>query len=207
MSIETWIAFVLASAMVVVIPGPNVVLTVTHALRDGRRSGWATVPGVALGALVGMSVSLAGAGAVLAASATAFTVMKLLGGCYLIWMAIQLWRAPATDITAGEAPELPFGRLFVRSFLISVLNPKGPIFYIAFVPQFVDTSAPVALQFGVLVLSFVGVALINSLCWLYGASALRALFAAPRRMRIVQRVSASVLGLAGAATLRVSRPV
>lgn len=206
MSIETWLAFVFASTMVVVIPGPNIVLTVNYALLNGRRSGLATVPGVALGALVGMCVSLAGAGAILTASATMFIVLKVAGALYLMWMAYQLWTAPVQPLTLeGERADAPLGRLFLRSFLISVLNPKGPVFYIAFVPQFIDPTAPAFGQFGVLIVTWIGVAMLNSVVWLYGASSLRSVFNSGMRMRLVNRLGASCLFVAGMATLRVSR--
>lgn len=82
MSFEMWLAFALASSIVVLIPGPNIVLTINYAIRDGKRSGLATVPGVSLGALIAMTLSLAGAGAVLAASATLFSLLKLAGAAY-----------------------------------------------------------------------------------------------------------------------------
>ena len=94
MSFELWMTFALASAALLTIPGPTVLLVVSYALGGGRRTGWATVPGVTLGDFTAMTVSLLGAGAILAASATLFTVMKLAGAAYLVWLGIQLWRQP-----------------------------------------------------------------------------------------------------------------
>ena len=93
MSIELWIAFTLASVVLLAIPGPTVMLVISYALGRGKTSGWATVPGVTLGDFTAMTASLLGAGAVLAASATLFTVLKLLGAAYLIWLGVNLWRA------------------------------------------------------------------------------------------------------------------
>ena len=94
MTYETWVAFVIASVIVVIIPGPNIVLTINYAIRDGRRTGLATIPGVVLGAFIAMSLSLLGAGAILATSAFLFTLLKLVGALYLIWLAYSLWKAP-----------------------------------------------------------------------------------------------------------------
>lgn len=207
MSIETWLAFVLTSAAVVLIPGPNIVLTVNYAIRGGRRTGWATIPGVVLGAFVAMSLSLAGAGALMATSALLFSLLKFAGALYLLWLAVSLWRAPVEQ--AEQAPKgrssLRFGVLFRQSFLISVLNPKGPVFYMAFVPQFVSAGAPLAPQFAILIASFLAVAALNSLFWLSGASLLRVQLQQPRVMRLVNRIGASCLALAGLATARLSR--
>ncbi|MEM9247143.1 MAG: LysE family translocator [Pseudomonadota bacterium] len=198
MSFEIWLSFVLASALVVLIPGPNIVLTVDYALRYGLRSGLATVPGVALGAFVAMSVSLAGAGAVLAASVVWFSVLKLLGALYLLWLAYALWTAPAPRIEGEAAPvAAPMGRVFGQSFLVSALNPKGPAFYIAFVPQFVAADGPVLAQFALLVGTFLGVATLNSLLWLLCASRLRRRLQGPTIRRVLTRIGAGCLGAAG----------
>ncbi|MGB0499472.1 MAG: LysE family translocator, partial [Rubricella sp.] len=92
MTLEIWIAFTLASGVLLAIPGPTVMLVLATGIGRGRRAALGTVPGIALGDLTAMSVSLAGAGALLAASATAFTVLKLAGAAYLMWMGLKLWR-------------------------------------------------------------------------------------------------------------------
>lgn len=206
MTFEIWMSFVLASCAVVLIPGPNVVITATAALKDGKRSGLATIPGVVAGAFFAMSLSLAGAGAILAASASLFTVLKLCGAAYLFWMAYQLWTAPVENMPLEKSanPETLWP-LFKQSFLISALNPKGPIFYIAFVPQFVTTTAPMFEQFAILILTFLCVAAINSLMWLYGANGLRQILKSASALRILNRVGASCLGLAGLFTLKAAR--
>ncbi len=205
MSLETWIAFVLASALVVLIPGPNIVLTINHAVRSGKRSGLATIPGISAGAFVAMSISLMGAGAVLSASTTLFTLLKLIGAAYLFWLGLSLWRAPADGIRADAVTQKPLKPLFWQSFLISALNPKGPAFYIAFVPQFVTLSQPVLPQFAILIATFVGVATVNTLFWLLCADGLRGLFQRPSAMRGLNRVGGGCLMAAGVLTTRVTR--
>ena len=93
MSWELWIAFVVASSALLAIPGPTVLIVVSYALGKGRRTAWATVPGLTLGDFTAMTISLMGAGAILAASAELFTVLKLAGAAYLIWLGVRLWRA------------------------------------------------------------------------------------------------------------------
>ncbi|MEM9590006.1 MAG: LysE family translocator [Pseudomonadota bacterium] len=206
MTFETWLAFVLASALVVLIPGPNIVLTVSYAVRHGLRSGVATVPGVVLGAFVAMSLSLAGAGAVLAASVVWFSVLKLLGALYLVWLAYALWTAPVEQIEVDETQgAASLSALFWQSFLVSVLNPKGPAFYIAFVPQFVTADGAVFGQFTLLVATFLGVATLNSLLWLIFASGLRRRLQRPSIRRMLNRIGAGCLGVAGLFAIGASR--
>lgn len=206
MTYETWIAFVVASFVVVLIPGPNIILTVNYAITDGKRSGLATVPGVILGAFVAMSVSLLGAGALLATSAYLFTLLKLAGAVYLIWLAYGLWVAPANEISkAGVSEQKSLLKLFWQSFLISVLNPKGPAFYVAFVPQFVNASGAAFEQFAILVSTFLLVAALNSLGWLFFADGLRSWFQRPLARKLLNRTGASCLFLAGVLTLRLGR--
>ena len=208
MSFETWLAFTLASAAVVLIPGPNIILTINFAIRDGKISGLATVPGVVIGAFVAMSLSLAGAGAVLATSAFLFSILKVAGVLYLVWMAYKLWNAPFEQAKAdlgGGANSLR--TVFYQSFLISVLNPKGPVFYVAFVPQFVSTTDPVLPQFMILILTFLVVAALNGLLWLFFASRMRRHLQSPFAMKAVNRTGASFLLLAGLFTAKLSRAV
>ncbi len=206
MTLETWIAFVLASAAVVLIPGPNVVITVTAALRHGKRSGLATIPGVVGGAFVAMSVSLAGAGAILAASVTLFSILKVVGALYLFWIAYQLWTAPAEcQRENDDVVQDTLSQLFRQSFLISALNPKGPVFYIAFVPQFVAGGASEFQQFAILMVTFLCVAALNSLMWLFGADNLRVVLSGATAQHIFNRCGASCLFVAGIYTLKVSR--
>jgi len=208
MSYETWIAFALASTIVVLIPGPNIVLTVNYAIKDGKRSGLATVPGVVLGAFAAMSLSLLGAGALLATSAFLFTLLKLAGAIYLIWLAYSLWTAPVEDIAdRGSSDARPLKSLFWQSFLISVLNPKGPAFYVAFVPQFVSPTGPIFQQFAILIATFLAVAALNSVFWLFFANGMRTQFQKPSAMRILNRIGASCLFVAGAFAARASRSV
>jgi len=206
MTYETWLAFAIASAIVVLIPGPAVVLTVNYAIREGKRSGLATVPGVVAGAFIAMSLSLAGAGALLATSAYLFSLLKLAGAAYLIWLAYSLWTAPVEAISTELNSEVkPLKSLFWKSFLISVLNPKGPAFYVAFVPQFVSSSGPILQQFAILIATFLVVATFNSLFWLFVASSMRVQFQKPKAMMILNRVGASCLFVAGLFAARATR--
>ena len=197
-SFDLWAAFFLASTIMLAIPGPTVMLVVSYALARGRKTGFFTVPGVVLGDFFAMSVSLAGAGALLAASATAFTALKLAGAAYLIWLGIKLWRARAE--LAPVETNLPKGsgwRMFFNSFVVTALNPKGIVFFVAFVPQFIDVSQPVLPQFIVLEATFLALAALNVVIWALLAGALRSRFQRPQTMRAINRVGAGCMIGAG----------
>jgi len=207
MSLEIWFAFAVASAVLLAIPGPTVMLVVSYALARGRESAWATVPGVSLGDLTAMTVSLAGAGAVLAASATLFTVLKLCGAAYLVWLGIGLWRAAPERLMpsrAGGAGRELRG-MFWKSYVVTALNPKSIVFFIAFVPQFVATEAPLMPQFTVLVATFVGLAMVNTALWALLAGEMRRRFERPGTVRVVSRVGGCFLIGAGMLTALVRR--
>ncbi|QPH53298.1 LysE family translocator [Pontivivens ytuae] len=197
MSFEIWLAFAIASAVLVAIPGPTVVMVVSYAMGQGRKAALSVVPGVALGDLVAMVVSLAGAGAVLAASATAFTVLKLCGAAYLVWLGISMWRTAPQRL---EAAPVRGGRVFRDTFIVTVLNPKGIVFFIAFVPQFIDPALPLLPQTTILVTTFVVLGALNAFLWAVAAGTMRDRLAGPRAQQIIARVGGSFLILAGAVT-------
>lgn len=201
MPIELWFAFVVASTILVTIPGPTVMLVVSHAMGGGKGTGWATVPGVALGDVTAMTVSLAGAGAVLAASATLFTVLKLVGAAYLVWLGIKLWRAdPSPEALAAHAKPKGFLGMFTSAYIVTALNPKGIVFFVAFVPQFVLTDRPLVPQFAILIATFVIIAAVNVALWAVLAGEMRARFRRPGMLRLINRVGGSILIGAGALT-------
>ena len=206
MSLELWLAFALASAVLLAIPGPTVMLVVSYAIGGGRRSGWATVPGVALGDLTAMTVSLLGAGAVLAASAALFTALKLAGAAYLVWLGIGLWRsAPApAALERGTRPRRA-GAMFWHAYAVTALNPKSIVFFIAFVPQFVTAGAAALPQFALLEATFVSLAAVNAALWALLAGGLGARLQSPRLLRLVNRAGGSLLIAAGALTAAARR--
>jgi threonine/homoserine/homoserine lactone efflux protein len=201
MSLELWLAFAIASSALLAVPGPTVMIVVSYALGKGRSSAWATVPGVALGDLTAMTISLLGAGAILAASATLFTAVKIAGAIYLVWLGIQLWRSPpslsaltANRVNAGT------GRMFWNCYVVTTLNPKGLVFFIAFVPQFIEQDAPLIPQFIILIATFVILGAANVVIWALLASEMRARFQRQSTLRLANRIGASFLIGAGVLT-------
>ena len=201
MTFEMWIAFAVTSCVLLAIPGPTVLLVVSYAFGGGRRTGLATVPGVTLGDLTAMTVSLMGAGAVLAASATLFTILKLCGAAYLVWMGIQLWRTNDGLGKINKSVATPkMGKLFINSYVVTALNPKSIIFFVAFVPQFVDPAAPALQQFVILEATFVFLAMANTALWVFLAGKMKTLFSSRVATVRANRVGGSFLIGAGVLT-------
>lgn len=204
MNYHLWLAFVAASAALLALPGPTITVVVGHAIAGGKRSALATVPGVVLGDFVAMTASLLGAGALLAASATLFMTLKLAGAAYLIWLGLSLWRRKiAVQETETALPvRHTRGAMFWNCFLVTALNPKDIMFFVAFVPQFLDSSLPLLLQMAVLEATFLTMVGLNITLWSLAAGHLRAAFARPSRTRLMNRISGSILMGAGILTAR-----
>ena len=207
MSIEMWLAFVVASLALLSIPGPTVLLVVSYVLGRGRATGWATVPGVVLGDFAAMTASLLGAGALLAASANLFAAVKLAGAFYLVWLGIKLWRSGGTDNRlTRSAPAAPSGRsMFWNSFAVTALNPKSIMFFVAFLPQFVDPGGPVVMQFLILEATFLVLAGASIAVWALAAGQLQRRLRNPRIQLAVNRIGAGFLISAGLLTATLQR--
>ncbi|MEC9345875.1 MAG: LysE family translocator [Pseudomonadota bacterium] len=204
MPLDVYLAYLLACTVLVVIPGPTVMLVVANALSLGKGLAMRSVIGVGLGDLTAMIVSFVGLGAVLAASADLFTVLKLVGAAYLVWLGIGLWRA-RPDPEALKAVGAGKGRRLIgQAWLVTALNPKGIVFFVAFVPQFMDASAPALPQFVILGATFFVVAVINAAAWAWLAGSARARISRVSTLRWINRAGGSVMIGAGllTATLR-----
>lgn len=206
MSLDLYLAFVLASAVVLAIPGPTILYVTGCALSHGRRSIWATAPGVALGDLLAMSCALLGMGALLTASAEFFTLLKWGGAVYLIWLGLKSWRAAPASLDASTCAPRHTRTLFAHSFVITALNPKSIAFFVAFLPQFVRHGEPLGPQFALLVPTFVVLAVVNATLYGLLAGAVRERARDPRTMRILNRVGGGALIGAGLMTALMRRP-
>ncbi|GAB5463782.1 LysE family translocator [Hoeflea alexandrii] len=200
---EHFAAFVLASIILLVIPGPTIVMVITQALAHGRKTALASVMGVGLGDLLATSLSIAGAGALLAASASLFQALKFIGAVYLIWIGYKMWRTPVTlpEMAAAEVADHS-GKpttIFRDSFLITALNPKGILFFVAFVPQFIDPALPYAPQAATYVLTFTFLGVINAATFAYAAAGARQTIRRPKVMKLAMRTGGSLLIMAGVA--------
>jgi len=209
MPIELWLAFVAASAVLLIIPGPTVLTVISYSMTHGRRANVPLVAAVALGDSTALLVSLLGLGALLATSAFWFTAVKWVGGLYLLYLGIKLLR---TGISSAElaAPAAPGSRwrLFANTYLVTALNPKGIVFFVAFLPQFVSPGAgvPVARQLWVLAVTFVALAILNSTLYALFAVSARRLLASSVAQRRFNLAGGSLLSVAGVWALLAKRP-
>jgi homoserine/homoserine lactone efflux protein len=204
-SVQLWLAFAAAATVLILIPGPTTLMVTGHAMSSGPRVALASLIGVACGDIVAMAGSMLGFGAVLAASAEAFMVLKWLGAAYLVWLGIKLWRAPAISFdiaVAGRARGM--GRAIAESFWVTALNPKGLLFFAAFMPQFIDPHRAALPQILLLGATFVAIALAVQTGYILLMARARRVVASARAVRVMNRVGGSMLLGAGllTATLR-----
>ena len=162
---QTWLIYLVAALGLSLSPGPNGLLALTHGALYGWRRTLSTIAGGAVGFTILIALSLFGISALLQSTLIGLTILKLVGGAYLIWLGIQVWRAPPVGETL--APVLRNSRkrtLFRQGALSAVTNPKGILFFAAFLPQFVDTQRELVLQFVLMAATFVLVEIVTELC-------------------------------------------
>jgi threonine/homoserine/homoserine lactone efflux protein len=161
MDLDTWLVYLLAATGLSLSPGPNGLLALTHGALHGRRKALFTIAGGALGFIVLIALSMFGIGALLQSSLLWLTALKWIGGAYLIWLGVQVWRAPplAVDLSAAQAPAAGVGgfSLFRQGALSALSNPKGILFFAAFLPQFIDPARSLLVQFLVMAGTFAAV--------------------------------------------------
>jgi threonine/homoserine/homoserine lactone efflux protein len=207
MSTELWFAFVAASAVLLVIPGPTVLTVISYSMAHGRRARFPVVAGVALGDSTALAVSLLGLGSLLAASVFWFTIVKWVGGLYLLYLGVRLLRAGVSS-KAATAPAAPDSRrkLFANAYLVTALNPKGIVFFVAFLPQFTNPGADVTKQLWLLAATFVLMATLNATLYAVFAGSARRVLSSSRAQRHLNLAGGSLLSAAGVWALLANRP-
>jgi threonine/homoserine/homoserine lactone efflux protein len=202
-ALTTLLLFAATAVALVAIPGPNALYIAARSATQGRRTGLASALGVEAGTLVHVTAAAVGVSALIASSAAAFAVLKWLGVAYLVYLGVRTLLRRDAHAEAAQVAPVRLGRAFAEGALINVLNPKVALFFLAFLPQFVDPGrGSTAAQTLVLGLVFFVIALVMDLLFVVGASALgarlrsRAGFA--RRERHVTGAIYLVLGAAAA---------
>ena len=155
MELHAWLLYLAAAIGLSLSPGPNGLLALTHGALHGQRKALFTISGGVLGFTVLIALSMFGIGALLQASITWLTVLKWVGGAYLVWLGIQLWRSPPIDARMSSEGESRPGRsLFSEGLLSAVTNPKALLFFAAFLPQFIDPGRGLVTQFAIMAGTF-----------------------------------------------------
>lgn len=203
MTFETWLTFAAASAVLLVIPGPTILLVVSYALGQGWRTALPMAVGVALGDFTAMTLSMLGIGALLMTSATVFVVLKWIGAAYLIWLGVKLFRAGGTlqaEPRRGSSSAL---RMLGHAWLVTALNPKSITFFVAFLPQFIDRTGDFWLQMAIFEATFLVLAFLNAFGYALAAARARSAVASPRVLSVFNRTGGALLVGAGVATIAV----
>ena len=204
MSLELYLAFIAATAVLMVIPGPNVALIVANSVAHGTRFGLLTVAATSSAVVVHLTLTVLGATAVLAFLAASFDWLRWLGVAYLVWLGIATWRAPAIDLTHTKPQARSARRILVRGFLVGLTNPKTLLFYGAFLPQFITPGPTAADQLLLLAVTFLVVAVVLDSAWALLAGHLRVLLMAHVRLR--NRLTGGLLVGAGVGLALARRP-
>ena len=207
MTLTTYLLYVAAVALLILTPGPTMLMCMTNALNHGPRKAMTSVAGSVSAVLCVMLLSAMGLGALLAASETAFTVAKVIGAAYLIYLGIKTIRSEAAvfDATATQAPPTRRRSFFLRGFLVGASNPKAVLFFAAFFPQFLDPAAPFAPQFAILALTFIAFEFTVLTACALGVSRIAPVLRSSRAVRWFNRVSGGLFALMGGLLLLTRR--
>jgi threonine/homoserine/homoserine lactone efflux protein len=197
----TVLLFALATFLLTVSPGPGVLYVTARSLAQGRRAGFASMFGIESGEVVWIAAAATGVATLLSASTAALETLRLAGAAYLIYLGIQRWR----QIGYVQAPQpAPLGRMFVQGFVTQLLNPKVAVFFVAFLPQFLNTTQAIAPQVTLLGAVYIAIAVAVDATYVLAAAAVARRFmrsrAAEERTGRVAAVTYVALGLAAAAS-------
>jgi threonine/homoserine/homoserine lactone efflux protein len=204
MSLPLYIAFVVATTVLMLIPGPNVALIVANSIAHGARYGLVTVAGTASAMVVQLALTGLGMTTLLGELARAFEVLRWIGVAYLLWLGFNAWRAPSTDLTRTAPQPRAVRGIFLRGFLVSLTNPKTLLFYTAFFPQFIDPRSAIAPQIAALAATFIVVALVVDSGWGLLAARFRGVLGVNGKLR--NRLTGGLLMGAGVGLALARRP-
>ena len=209
MPLEIYLAYIATCAVVLAIPGPTILLVLSYSITHGRKATFPVVAGVALGDSVAITLSLIGLGTLLAASAFWFTIIKWMGGLYLIYLGIRLLRGATKpmQLQAAETQQASARKLFTNAFIVTALNPKSIVFFIALLPQFISAMHPVLPQLWILGVTFVVLAIIGATSYALFAASIRRFLASPRAQKAYAFIGGSLLCGAGIWALSAKRVI
>lgn len=174
MRIETWLIFLVAATGLSLSPGPNSLLALTHGALHGHRKTLYTIFGGSVGFTIVIALSMFGIGALIQSSIVWLTALKCIGGAYLAWLGIQVWRSPPVASQLTTSTERRSGRsMFAQGALSAATNPKGLLFFVAFLPQFIDPHRSLIVQFSIMAGTFIFTELITEFALAVAANRIR----------------------------------
>jgi threonine/homoserine/homoserine lactone efflux protein len=193
-----WLAFTLASTILLIIPGPTILTVISYSVSHGYRVKVPLIIAVALGDSTALALSLLGLGALLTESASWFQVVKWAGGLYLIFLGVKLIRAGIKPTEfQRDIGYASSWKLFINTYLVTALNPKGIVFFVAFLPLFIDAGSSISQQLWILAITFVALATFNATLYAVFAGKARQLLSSPKTQRIFNVTGGTLLSVAG----------
>jgi len=204
MTLAVWLAFLLAAILIAVTPGPGAAVSMSTGLRHGYRAALAVILGLQVALLIQIIIVAVGFGALLAASETAFAVVKFVGAAYLVWLGIQKWRAEPLPIDRDVAPVARRG-LFLQGLLVNLTNPKAIIFIGALVPQFINLASSLLPQYVSIAMTLCLTDFIVMSCYALAAVRLGRWLHDPKMLKLQNRAFGTLFVSAGAALAVSSR--
>ena len=194
---HVYLAFVVATAIMIALPGPSVLLTVAHSISFGWKPALSTVAGATVGITVQLLVAAVGLTSLLNAVAGAFAWLRWAGAAYLVYLGIRQWRS-AGDPVGFDTGQVPKKNLFVQGLVITIPNPKSLIFIAAFLPQFIDAARPLGPQFALIVPTFLVITFCLTSVWALAAGTAGGFLQRRRAFRSVMRAAGALMIVAGA---------
>lgn len=182
-ALHLYLAFIAATVLLILIPGPNVALIVANSVAHGTRFGLMTVAGTGSAMVIQLTLTVLGATAVLDVLAASFDWLRWAGVAWLVWLGIAAWRAPTADLAKTRAQPRSLRAIYLRGLLVGLTNPKTLLFYGAFLPQFVTPGSDAPRQLLLLAATFLVVAVVLDAGWAVLAGRLRALLTLHARLR------------------------
>jgi len=208
-SAEVFAAFAVASLALLIVPGPSVLYIVTRSVDQGRAAGLVSVLGVHTGSIVHVAAAALGVSAILASSAISYGVVKYAGAAYLIWLGIRALRDRDMERSDRPERERSLARIYAQGVVVNVLNPKTALFFLAFLPQFVDVSrGSVSLQIVILGVTFIGLGFLSDGSYALASARVGRALAARRRPGLARRwlPGLTLIGLGVASAVTGRRP-
>ena len=164
MPLENWLAYTFVTATFLLIPGPTILMVISYSLIRGRQAVFALLLGVGLGDIVAMILSFIGVGLLLQTVTIAFQFLKWIGAAYLIWLGIRMWRSASESMELSAITDNKvWHAIMANAFVITALNPKSIVFFLAFLPQFINSEKPFITQSLILGSTFLVLAIISVL--------------------------------------------
>jgi threonine/homoserine/homoserine lactone efflux protein len=203
---STLAVFCVAALALIVVPGPAVTYIVTQSVDKGRRAGLVSALGIAAGGLVHVTAAVVGLSALIASSASAFTVVKLVGAAYLVVLGVRRLLSRDDSVPEQSLEPVEHSRLFVQGIVVNILNPKTALFFLAFLPQFIDPKlGSVSLQAAILGTIFVAMAVVSDCTYAITAAALSDRLRNSERARRIQRGVSGTIFIALGATAALAK--